>query len=93
MECQTVYSVKLFGYMTAGVSKGAAITGQPKPQLYFHRPLQEVLGAGFVVGFVLDALEEQAFLPDHRSGRSHLTWSGNFSEIPPVLVARLRLPD
>lgn len=92
MECQTVYSVKIFGYMTPGVSKGAAIDGQPKPQLYFHRPLQEVLGAGFGAGFVLDALEERAFPPDHRSGQSPLTWSGNFGEIPPVLVAWLRLP-
>ena len=91
-EIVTVYSVKIFGYMTPGVSKGAAIAGQPKPQLYFHRPLQGVLGAGFGAGFVLDALEERAFPPDHRSGRSPLTWSGNFSEIPPVLVARLRLP-
>lgn len=87
----TVYSVKIFGYMTSSVSKGAAMAGQPVPQLYFHRPLQELLGAGFRAGFVLDALEERAFPPDHLPGRNPLMWSGKFSEIPPVLVARLRL--
>jgi 2-polyprenyl-3-methyl-5-hydroxy-6-metoxy-1,4-benzoquinol methylase len=88
----TVYSVKVFNYITPRVSRAAAIRGQPKPQLVFHRPLQALLGAGFDAGFVLDGLEERAFPPDHPSGRSPLSWSGNFSEIPPVLVARMRLP-
>jgi 2-polyprenyl-3-methyl-5-hydroxy-6-metoxy-1,4-benzoquinol methylase len=88
----TVYSVKILCYMTSSVSKGAAIAGQPVPQLYFHRPLQELLGAGLRAGFVLDALEERAFPPDHPPGSSPLSWGSNFSEIPPVLVARLRYP-
>jgi len=87
----TVYSVKVFGYLTPSVARGVAIVGQPKPQLYFDRPLQTLLGTAFEAGFVLDGLEERAFPPDHPSGRSPLTWGGNFSEIPPVLVARLRL--
>jgi 2-polyprenyl-3-methyl-5-hydroxy-6-metoxy-1,4-benzoquinol methylase len=86
----TVYSVKVSGYMTATVARGAAIAGQPQPQLYFHRPLQDVLGAGFEAGFVVDALEERAFPPHHPPGRIPLMWSGKFSEIPPVLVARMR---
>jgi 2-polyprenyl-3-methyl-5-hydroxy-6-metoxy-1,4-benzoquinol methylase len=90
-ELVTVYSAKISGYMTPGVSRGAAIGGQPKPQLYFHRPLQAVLRAGFDAGFVLDGLEERAFPPDHPPGRNPLGWSGKFSEIPPVLVMRLRL--
>ena len=64
-EIVTVYSVKVFGYMTPSVARGAAIAGQPKPQLYFHRPLQVLLGAAFEAGFVLDGLEERAFPPDH----------------------------
>jgi 2-polyprenyl-3-methyl-5-hydroxy-6-metoxy-1,4-benzoquinol methylase len=87
----TTYSVKIFGYMTPSASRGAAIAGQPKPQLYFHRPLQVLLAAGLEAGFVLDGLEERAFPPEHASGRNPLSWGGNFSEIPPVLVARLRL--
>lgn len=91
-ELVTVYSVKVHGYMTPTVARGSAIAGQPQPQLYFHRPLQTLLGAGLQVGFVLDGLEERAFPPEHPQGRNPLSWSGKFSEIPPVLVARLRLP-
>ena len=90
-EIVTVYSVKISGYMTASVARGAAIAGQPKPQLYFHRPLQMLLSAGFRAGLVLDDLEERSFPAEHPTGRSPLAWGGNFSEIPPVLVARLRL--
>jgi len=41
---------------------------------------------------VLDSLEERAFPPDHPPGRNPLAWGANFNEIPPVLVARMRLP-
>ena len=75
----------------AQVARGVAIAGQPQPQLYFHRPLQVLLGAAFDVGFVLDGLAERAFPPDHPAGSTPLSWGGNFSEIPPVLVVRLRL--
>jgi hypothetical protein len=43
----------------------------------------------FDAGFVLDALEERAFSPDNSGGGSPFSWSGRFSEIPPVLVCRL----
>jgi 2-polyprenyl-3-methyl-5-hydroxy-6-metoxy-1,4-benzoquinol methylase len=91
-EFVTVYSIKVFSYISSTVARGAAIPGQPKPQLYFHRPLQTLFGAAFEVGFMLDGLEERAFPADHPSGRNPLSWGGNFSEIPPVLVARVRLP-
>jgi 2-polyprenyl-3-methyl-5-hydroxy-6-metoxy-1,4-benzoquinol methylase len=92
-EIVTVYSVKVYGYMTSTVARGVAIPGQPRPQLYFHRPLQALLGAGFQAGFLLDGLEERAFPPDHEPRRNPLAWSGKYSEIPPVLVARLRLGE
>jgi hypothetical protein len=92
-EITTAYSVKVFNYMTPKTSRAAAISGQPKPQLIFHRPLEVLLGAGFDAGFVLDGLEERAFPPDHPSGRNPLSWGGNLSEIPPVLVARMYVPD
>lgn len=91
-EVATVYSMKVYGYMTPRVARGAAIAGQPRPQLYFHRPLHVLLGAALEAGFVIDGLEERAFPPDHATGRNPLSWSGHFSEIPPVLVARARLP-
>ena len=89
-ELVTTYSAKVSGYMTPSARRGLALRGQPKPQVYFHRPLQVVFGAAFEAGFVLDALEERAFPPDHPPGRNALGWGPNFSEIPPVLVARLR---
>jgi 2-polyprenyl-3-methyl-5-hydroxy-6-metoxy-1,4-benzoquinol methylase len=90
-EIVTLYSVKVHAYISPTVARGAAIAGQPKPQLYFHRPLQVLLGTCFDAGFVLDGLEERAFPPDHPVGRNPLAWGGNFYEIPPVLVARMRL--
>jgi 2-polyprenyl-3-methyl-5-hydroxy-6-metoxy-1,4-benzoquinol methylase len=37
-------------------------------------------------------MEERAFPPGHPSGTHALSWGGNFSEIPPILVARMRIP-
>ncbi len=90
-QVSTVYSVKVSGYMTPSARRGAAIPGQPKPQFYFHRPLQVLFGAAFAVGFVLDGLEERAFPADHAHARNPLSWGANYAEIPPVLVARMRL--
>jgi ubiquinone/menaquinone biosynthesis C-methylase UbiE len=87
---KTVYSVKVSRYMTSYYARGIALRGQPKPQMYFERPLQYYLNLGFQNGFVLDGFEERAFLPDHPQ-TSPLGWGGKFSEIPPALIARLRL--
>jgi len=89
-EIKTLYSVKISRYMTAYHPQGLALRGQPKPQMYFERPLQYYLNLGFQNGFVLDGFEERAFPPDHPQ-TSPLGWGGKFSEIPPVLVARFRL--
>lgn len=87
----TTYSVKVSGYLTPTVAAGIAMVGQPSPQPYFDRPLQVLLGACFEAGFVLDGLEERSFPPEVPAGSSPLSWSGHYSEIPPVLVARVRL--
>jgi 2-polyprenyl-3-methyl-5-hydroxy-6-metoxy-1,4-benzoquinol methylase len=87
----TTYAVKVSGYITPATARGAAIAGQPEPQLYFDRPLSVLLGACFQAGFVLDALEEPTFPPDDPAGKNPLSWNGNYSEIPPVLIARLRV--
>jgi hypothetical protein len=89
-EIKTIYSVKISRYMTPYYARGLALRNQPKPQLYFERPLQYYLNAGFDNGFVLDKFEERAFPPEHPSSHP-LSWGGQFSEIPPVLVARMRL--
>jgi 2-polyprenyl-3-methyl-5-hydroxy-6-metoxy-1,4-benzoquinol methylase len=87
---KTVYSVKVSRYMTSHKVRGLAMREQPSPQPYFERPLQEYLKTGFENGFVLDGFEERAFPPGHPS-KHPLSWGGQFSEIPPVLVARMRL--
>ncbi len=86
---KTVYSVKISRYMTPYHAKGLALRNQPKPQMYFERPLQYYLNLGFQNGFVLDGFEERAFPPDAPQ-TSPLGWGGRFSEIPPVLIARFR---
>jgi 2-polyprenyl-3-methyl-5-hydroxy-6-metoxy-1,4-benzoquinol methylase len=89
-EIKTVYSVKISRYMTPYQAHGLALRGQTKPQVYFERPLHYYLNLGFQAGFVMDGFEERAFPKDHPHQFS-LGWGGNISEIPPVLVARMRL--
>jgi 2-polyprenyl-3-methyl-5-hydroxy-6-metoxy-1,4-benzoquinol methylase len=89
-EIKTVYSVKISRYMTPYHARGLAMRDQPKAQLYFERPLQYYLNLGFENGFVLDGFAERAFPPEHPAPHP-LSWGGQFSEIPPVLVARMRL--
>ena len=86
---KTVYSVKISRYMTPYYTRGLALLNQPQLQMYFERPLQYYLNLGFKNGFVLDGFEERAFPPEHAQ-TSPLGWGGKFSEIPPVLVARMR---
>jgi 2-polyprenyl-3-methyl-5-hydroxy-6-metoxy-1,4-benzoquinol methylase len=90
-EIKTVYSVKISRYMTPHQMHGLGIRGQPEPQLYFEPPLQYYFNIGFRNGFILDGFEERAF-PPGTPQKNPLSWGGNFSEIPPVLVARMRLP-
>ena len=85
----TRYGLRLSRYLTPFAAEGIAIRGQPEPQLYFHRPLGELLRPFLSAGFVIDGLEEAAFPPDHRPEKQ-TSWGGNYSEFPPVLVARLK---
>jgi len=89
-ELHTRYAVKVPRYMTAFTSNGLALRSQPQPQLYFHRPLQDYLNIAFQNGFILVGFAERAFPPDHLQV-STLGWGGKFSEIPPVVILRLRL--
>lgn len=89
-EMQITYSVKVSRYMTAYSARGLALRNQPKPQIYFERPLQYYLDLAFKNGFVLDGFEERSFPPETPQV-TPLGWGGKFSEIPAAIVARLRL--
>jgi 2-polyprenyl-3-methyl-5-hydroxy-6-metoxy-1,4-benzoquinol methylase len=86
----STYSVKVSRYLTPYSQAGLAMHGQPTPHPYFHRPLGALLGPGFEAGLVLDALEERAFPPENTDGTTPLSWNGRFSEIPPVMVGRMK---
>ena len=80
--------VKVSSYLTSFAKKTEGIVGQPKPQLYFHRPLHVLLQPCFDAGFVVDQLEEPA-LPQPEKRKPGVRWS-DMTEIPPILVVRAR---
>ncbi|MGQ0570535.1 MAG: class I SAM-dependent methyltransferase [Armatimonadota bacterium] len=83
------FSVKVTEYIRASARRGVGIVGQPVPQYYFHRPIGLLFSTCFQAGFVLDGLEEPVF-NETIERRGVFSWS-NYLEIPPVLVARMRL--
>ena len=87
---EMTYSVKVSKYLTPYTRLGAAMHGQPVPHPYFHRSLSALIAPSLEFGFVLDALEERAFPPGYPAGATVVSWGGAFSEIPPVLVVRMR---
>ncbi len=84
----TTYSVKVSRYRHSQPAKGLAIIGQPRVQYYFDRPLSVLFNTCFRAGFVIDGLEEPASDQPTQVNRP-LSWA-NFTEIPYILVARLR---
>ena len=87
----TEYSVKVKGYLEPSCMRGLALENQPQAHIYFHRPLHVLLGAAFRVGFVLDALEEAAFPTENSTKAGSFYGWNNYTQIPPVMVVRLRL--
>jgi SAM-dependent methyltransferase len=84
-----IYSVRVSSYGRPATSKGVGIPSQPVEQWYFHRPLWMILEPFLEHGFVLDGLEEPLVPgPDERNAGkpSHV-----FTQVPGVLVARLRV--
>jgi 2-polyprenyl-3-methyl-5-hydroxy-6-metoxy-1,4-benzoquinol methylase len=86
----TRYYVAMSEYIHPKAAKGVAMKDQPAAQYYFDRPISTLFAACFRSGFVLDGLEEPAFAVSSNDGRAN--WS-NIIEIPPALVARMRLVD
>jgi 2-polyprenyl-3-methyl-5-hydroxy-6-metoxy-1,4-benzoquinol methylase len=88
-EFVTTCSVKVTDYIRPSVAPSAAMRDQPRPHLVFHRPLFVLFGACIQAGFVLDGLEEPVFPPNFPVDDHLISWR-HFSQIPPVLVARMR---
>jgi 2-polyprenyl-3-methyl-5-hydroxy-6-metoxy-1,4-benzoquinol methylase len=82
------YAVKVSSYIHPTAGKGVALEGQPVVQWNFHRPISALFDVWFAHGFVLDGIGEPV-LP-RESVRPKST-SGVFAEVPPILVARMRL--
>lgn len=87
----TRYGVKVWTYATPTAKRGIGMRDQPEAHYYFHRPINVLLNVGFDAGFVLDGFEEPTFEPD--ADAEHFTSWANFTEIPPVLFARMRLRE
>jgi 2-polyprenyl-3-methyl-5-hydroxy-6-metoxy-1,4-benzoquinol methylase len=89
-EVATGYAVQVSQYIRPSMEEqGVGIVGEPAPHPYFHRPLSVLFNACFRAGFVLDGMEEPVY-PVEVSGERWFSWA-NFKEIPPALVARMRL--
>lgn len=90
---ETISGVKLTGYSRAFPHMGVGIKGQSEPQYYFHRPISMLFNTCFKYGFVLDGIEEPT-LPENPENPSvsPLNWI-KLRDIPPILVARMRLKD
>ena len=81
--------VRVTRYMSRYMMHGVTSPQQPERQLYFHRPLQELLGDAFATGWVLDGAEE--LIAGDASPDSPLIWR-RLPEIPMALALRLRKP-
>lgn len=90
-EVETHSRLQIGSYLTPAVHQGVGVVGQPSAQFNFHRSLTSLLGIAFAAGFVLDGLLEPRY-PTGTTSTHPFSWA-NFSEIPPVLVLRLRLAN
>jgi SAM-dependent methyltransferase len=81
------HAVRISTYRSLTSAKGIALVGQPEAQWYFNRPLSELLRPFLATGLVLDAIEEPTIPLEHADpSRPEFV----FTEVPPILVARLR---
>ena len=87
-ELVTTHSVKMSRYITPEARCGVGVAGQPEPHYYFTRPTSLLFNLCVQAGFVLDGIEEPVFDPGSVSG----SWASR-AEIPPILAARMRLPE
>jgi 2-polyprenyl-3-methyl-5-hydroxy-6-metoxy-1,4-benzoquinol methylase len=83
------HALKVRGYQSLSPALGEISAGDVNPHLYFDRPLNVLMNAGFNAGFVVDGFEEPLD-PEPRSPEKILVWQ-NLDGIPPAVVIRMRL--
>lgn len=91
-ETERRNAIKVYRYLNVEPFKGYGIRQQPERHIYFHRPLQDVLGALFEAGLVVTGFVEPAFKgnPDDRAFEP-LSF-GSMPDIPPAIVIRAQKP-
>jgi hypothetical protein len=70
------------------VTHGVTNTAQTEPQIYFHRPLSELLADAFASGLVLDGMEELP-APEQPMDEAKLIWN-MLPDIPMAIALRFR---
>ncbi len=80
--------LKVERYLSRYVTHGVTNTAQEDPQLYFHRPLSELLNEAFSAGLVLDGMAELA-APPQPTEEAKLIWN-MLPEIPMAVALRFR---
>jgi len=86
------HALKISAYLDIPPARAVGAAGEPTSHYYYHRPLQQLLGEAFSAGLVLDALEEPAFNAENADPSQPLSWY-NLTQIPPILVGRMRIGD
>jgi SAM-dependent methyltransferase len=76
------FGVKISNYLVSKKYKGIGMSGQPKPQYYFHRPLSELLNACFKNGFYMNGLREPSF----KYIEPKSIYDNVFKNIPPAII-------
>ncbi|MCY3557563.1 MAG: class I SAM-dependent methyltransferase [Chloroflexi bacterium] len=77
-------------YLSRYVTHGVTNTAQKEPQIYFHRPMHELLTDAFASGLVLDGMAELA-APEQPMEDSRLMWNV-LPDIPMAVALRFRRP-
>ncbi|KAK0744634.1 S-adenosyl-L-methionine-dependent methyltransferase [Apiosordaria backusii] len=90
-EQVTTRSKVITEYLDVAPAKGIACPNQPVKQIYYHRPIHELLSI-FLKGreLVMDAIEEPAFTQDDFDDK-RVESSTNFTQLPAILAFRLKL--
>ena len=86
-KIHNTYYVKIADYLISRPVLGIAISGQPEPQYYFHRPLSEILNLCFKHGLYMDGIREPSFKDIEKTS----TWGNVFKNNPPAIVCGFKL--